>query len=229
MLILSSSCLTTRASQPTRTVAADPATPSGPEVDELKQEITYLTGRIEELERAQKQGTTKPDELKSLRDRLDRMEQNQTALQETITKLQSQVPPPDPETVFSKGKDEFESGNFSESLAHFSSYIRLKERNPKAALKNLEEATWLKAESQFQLRNFKQAILDYNSIIEKFRKSKYHPKALLKTAQAFEALGMKDDAQAFYKELLDRHPKSPEARSLSTKAPRKSKKSSASG
>ncbi len=47
---------------------------------------------------------------------------------------------------------------------------------------------------------------------EKFPKSKRVPVTLLKIAQSFEALGMADDARGFYQELVEKFPKSSEAK-----------------
>ena len=43
------------------------------------------------------------------------------------------------------------------------------------------------------------------------------PTALYKIGLSFESLGMKDDAKGFYQELIEKHPKSQEAKKAKAK------------
>ena len=60
----------------------------------------------------------------------------------------------------------------------------------------------------------KKAIVDYSRFPEKFTKSKRMPQALLQIGRSFEAMGMKEDAKGFYQELIDKFPKSNEAKKV---------------
>ena len=78
--------------------------------------------------------------------------------------------------------------------------------------KQVEEATFLRGEANFKKLQYNKAILDYSKFPEKFQKSSFHPKALLRIAESFEAMGRKDDAKAFYSDLLEKFSKTAEGK-----------------
>lgn len=69
-----------------------------------------------------------------------------------------------------------------------------------------------RAESLYQAKQYKKAILEYNTLIEKFPKSKKIPQALLRISKSFDKLGMKSDAKVFAQELKEKYPQSIEAK-----------------
>jgi len=75
----------------------------------------------------------------------------------------------------------------------------------------------MRAEAYYQLKQYKKAIVDYSKFPEKFTTSKKMPVALLKIGQSFDALGMRDDAKSFYQELIEKFPKSQEAKKARSK------------
>jgi TolA-binding protein len=179
-------------------------------VEELKSEFTRLTGRVDELEQSQKQNKSS-DEIKRLEQRIVELEQGQLAALEAIKKIQTQPSVTETADELESGKTQFKVGNWEGAIEHLSNYIK----SPKA--KNLEEATYLRAEAYFESKQFKKAIIDYSKFPEKFTTSKRMPMALLKIGQSFDALGLKDDAQGFYQELKEKFPKSPEAKLIKPK------------
>lgn len=185
-------------------------------IDEIKGELTRLSGRIEEMERARQnaesQNMDSGEELKRLQTRLDQLEQNQNLALESLRKLEQRLPPPDPDSTFKTGKELFQGGNYQDAADAFSEYLK----TPRGRF--AEEATFMRAESLFNLQKYKQAILDYSTIGEKFRNSKHHPTALYRIGLSFEAMGMKTDALAFYREIVEKFPKSPEAKLAKTKS-----------
>lgn len=177
-------------------------------IDELKGEITRLTGRLEDLERAQKQGADAGtrEEIKKLENRVIELEQAQLQLLETIKRLQETPPPPaDPTETFNRGVRLFESGDFEGAATALSAYLS----SPKNT-KYAEAATFFRAEAYYNLKQHKKAIVDYSKFPEKFSKSKRVPAALYKIGLSFEALGMKEDSKGFYQELIDKYPKAAE-------------------
>lgn len=181
-------------------------------IDELRSEITRLTGRLEDMERARQSEPTataaQKEETKKLETRIAELENAQLQLLEVIKKMQESKPAAAESTseVFEKAKSLFDSQQFDNAIESFNAYLK----NPKAP--KSEDATFLRAESHFNLKNFKKAIVDYSRFPEKFTKSRHMPSALLRIGQSFEALGMKDDAKGFYQELVDKFPKSAEAK-----------------
>ncbi len=217
-----SSCLKTRA-QLRSEEDADAATPKTAEVrdvqpkgeyvvDELKSEITRLSGRIEDLERQQKQqeaskdGATKQkEEMSKLENRVVELENAQASMLTELKKAQSAVPAKEEVEFFSKGKKELAAKNYEQAIEFFTAYLK----TPKG--KYTEDATFLRADTYYAQKQYKKAIIDYSKFPEKFTTSKRMPTALFKIGQSFDAMGMKEDAKGFYQELIEKFPKAPEA------------------
>ncbi|MCM2322142.1 MAG: tetratricopeptide repeat protein [Oligoflexia bacterium] len=187
-------------------------------VDELKGELTRLTGRVEDLERARQDASAsapQKEDLRKLETRVQELETAQAQLIDTIKKLTEQKPAApaaaDGHESFEKAKAQFDAGNYDAAIDAFSSYLKV------AKGSKAEEATFLRAESYFITKQYKKAIVDYSRFPEKYSKSRHLPVALLKIGHAFEALGLKDDAKGFYQELVDKYPKSSEAKKARAK------------
>ena len=112
---------------------------------------------------------------------------------------------PEGKSNFQAGKDAYLAGNLDEAVHFFTQVLSASESG-----KETEEATFLRAEAQFKKQQYNKAIVDYSRFSEKFPKSTYHPKALLKIAESFDALGKKEEAKAFYSELVEKFPKTAE-------------------
>ena len=78
-------------------------------------------------------------------------------------------------------------------------------------------ARFLMGETRFQQKEYDQAILEYQEVISKFSNQELTPTALLRQAEAFEALSDNDTAKIIYKKILGSYPNSPEALELSKK------------
>lgn len=185
-------------------------------IDEIKGEITRLTGRIEDLERKNQQAETTPtgpgkEDFKKIETRINELETAQAAIIEALKKKQSNVALPEASELFDKGKKAFQEKQFNEAIESLSGYLK----NPSG--KHAEEATFLRAESYYELKEYKKAIVDYSKFPEKFTRSKRMPAALLKIGRSFDALGMKEDAKGFYAELVEKFPKSSEAKKAKSK------------
>jgi TolA-binding protein len=186
-------------------------------LDEIKGELTRLNGRIDDLEHnaqenAQNNGQNVKDDMKKLEDRVQELEQAQANMLEAIKKLQdTQAVAADPLGALEAGKKSFAAKNYQAAVDQFSAYLKA----PKG--KHSEEATYLRGESYFQLKQYKKAIVDFSKFPEQYTRSKLMPSALLRIGQSFDALGMKDDAAGFYQELTDKFPRSPEAKRVRSK------------
>jgi tol-pal system protein YbgF len=185
-------------------------------IDEMKNEMTRLNGRIEDVERAQKQGGDanspgQKDELKKLEVRMADLEKAQAEMIEALKKVQDGAPVASNTEALDKAKAKYDSGDFEGAIQGFDAYLK----NPKA--KKSEEATWFRAESYFNLKEYKKAIIDYSKITEHFPNSKLLPVTLYKIGISFDALGMHDDAKGFYQDLVEKFPKSAEAKKAKSK------------
>lgn len=176
-------------------------------VDELKAEITRLNGRLDDLEkesRDRKQEAPEADEIKKLETRIGELERAQMDLLASVIKNQNAAKA-DPTSLFQKGKEQYQAGDFESSIKNLSDYLKVKNG------KHVEEATYLRAESYYALGKYQNAIIDYEKFTREFKNSTYQVKSIYKIGRAFESLGMKTDADAFYQELIDSYPKTKEA------------------
>lgn len=184
-------------------------------VDELKGEITRLTGRIEDLERKNAEGgvgsAAAAEELKKLETRIIELEAAQAAMLEAIQKLKANVPPPNPKELLTQARNQMEAGNHAGAIEALTEYLKV-ENAPDA-----QDALFMRGEAYMATQQYKKAIVDFSKFPEKYTRSKKMPAALLNIGLAFEALGMKDDAKGFYTELADKYPKSPEAKKAKAK------------
>ncbi len=190
-------------------------------IDEIKNELTRMTGRLEDLERSsqkEKNGSLSDETFEKIKDRMEKLESNQTQILEAIEKLQGSFSTGDPIGLLQKGRKQVRSGQHKKAIQTLGLYLKA----PKG--KNRQEALYLRGEAFYSLKRYKKAIVDYSKFPEKYSRSKYMPKALYKIGLSFDALGMKSDAKAFYRELIDRYPRSYEAKKVRKKLS-KSKKS----
>lgn len=202
---------------PVKQAPQDVQPQGGYAIDEMKGEMTRLTGRVEDIERSQKQQASNPanptkEDLKKMEDRIVELEQAQANMLEAIKKLQDSPPvAADPAELLQKGKNQMEAGNYEGAVETFNACVKA------AKGKKAEDCTFNRAESYYALKEYKKAIVDYSKFPEKYTRSAYMPKALYKIGQSFDALGMKEDAKGFYQELVEKHPKSPEAKKARSK------------
>jgi tol-pal system protein YbgF len=230
---MNSSCLKTRAQLKDEAEAAekpshlsptpvrDMANPRGDyAIDEIKSEITRLTGRIEDIERSKKEDSSHAknamkEEVSKLETRIQELEKAQAAMIVEIKKIQSSPTAASSQAStadhFKKAKGLFEDEHYEEAIDHLTEYLK------GTGLKKAEEATFMRGESYFNIKNYKKAIVDFSKFPENFKKSKLVPAAIFKIAQSFEALKMKEEAKNFYSEVVEKYPKSPEAKKAKAK------------
>lgn len=187
-------------------------------IDELRSEITRLTGKIDELERnqsqaAQKENGIQSEATKKLEKRIVELETAQAELIEQLKKVQNTAAQAqaDPSELLDKGKQQLGSGDLEAAVESFSSYLKA------PRIKQAEEATFLRGEALYELKQYNRAIADFAQFPEKFTRSTRMPQALYKIGLSFLALQNKTDARAFFTELIEKFPKSPEAKKARSK------------
>ena len=75
------------------------------------------------------------------------------------------------------------------------------------------KSQFLIGETYFAEGNFQQAAAEYNTVRKKYSRSRYVPNALYKLGMCFEKLNLKDDAKLFYTTVVQEHKKSSVAKS----------------
>jgi len=216
-----SGCLKTRSqikNDDQQPESADSNKTSGPQKDdygleEIKNEITRISGKLDDVEHNQQL-------------------QNTAELKETLSKLDARIAEVEKEFKEMKDKTQKEAAIAStptkDLFAEASQF--LKEKNYEAAaekyqeilskgVKNKEaaEAHYGMGESEFGLKDYKKAIVEYSKVQDSFAKSPRIPSSLYKIGVSFEYLNMQTEAKGFYNELLQRFPNSLEAKKARTR------------
>lgn len=148
-------------------------------------------------------------------------------LRETLTTVQRAKPPPPPApappvVARSPGptlspdelaKKEYEAAlalmerkDYRGAIARFQDFLK---KHPESDL--ADNAQYWIGEGHYALREFDQAILEFDAVRRKYPKGDKVPAALLKLGFAFSELGDKVDARLILQELMDRYPQSEEA------------------
>lgn len=92
------------------------------------------------------------------------------------------------------------------AITRFKEFIK---KYPKSAL--VGNAQYWIAESHYALREFDQAIIEFDAVRRKYPRAEKAPAALLKQGFAFAELGEKVNARLILQEVVEKYPQSPEA------------------
>ena len=169
--------------------------------EEMRAEMTRLNGRVEELEHEKKLNEDEhAGEKKKLQDEIDALKKQ---VQETQPKVAAV---PEGKTPLEAAKDAYFSAKYEDAIPFLDQALK------DGKGKDVEEATYLRGECNFKLKQYNKAIIDYSKFSDQYQKSAFHPKALLRIAESFEAMGQKDDANAFYSDLAEHFPKTAEGK-----------------
>jgi len=173
-------------------------------MEEMRSELAKLTGKIEEMEQQKKaEQSSQAEDQQKLMDRIAELEKQLKEKEE-----QAKGPAvPEGKTALEAAKEAIANAKFEDAIHFLDSFLKDNESG-----KDAEEGVFLRGESYFKLKDFKKAIVDYSKFPEKFSKSNLHSKALLKIAESFEALDMKEEAKAFYQDLFEKFPKTLEGK-----------------
>ncbi len=185
-------------------------------IEEMRAELAKLSGKVEELEQDKKnQQVTQQDEQNKLQVKIAELEKQLKEKEE-----QNNGPAvPEGKTPLQAAKDAYYSSKYETAIQYLDSFLSNNEKG-----KDVEEGVFIRGESYFKLKQYKKAIVDYSKFSEKFPKSNFNSKALLKIAECFDALEMKEDSKAFYQELSEKYPKTLEGKLAKKKLSGKSSK-----
>jgi TolA-binding protein len=194
-------CLTTRAQlrseQTTRTQ----------QVSQVQEKQAQAVARIEEYD----------DQLRAINGRIDLLE-NQMS--------QFNAGHADRQSMDVKQRDEFNNKlkvyeealrKLETQLAAANEEIALLKARKQVAAAPAPSAkdAFTNAEDAFNKKDFKQAIVDYEAYRKASPKGKNYPAATFKIGMAFAELNMKDEAKAFFEEVVSKFPSSKEAKKAS--------------
>ena len=204
------------------------------QIDELRDEVRGLRGRLEELDHSLRQkpvsGETgerpREDKLTRLEDANTQLAQRLNRVEEHLrlepipagSKPESKIKPessakvPSEEELYNRAKQAFDQGNTAQARRGFEELIQ---RYPNSG--NADNAQFWIGETFFREKAYEKSILEYQKVIERYPKGNKVPAALLKQGHAFLALGDKVNSRLLFEELVRKFPHSAEAKLASDK------------
>lgn len=218
-------CLKTRAQikgdDPGDEMASDEAKPKtgvSYQIEELRNEMTRLNGRLEEIDhtqRGQNVGDLR-ETMTKLDGRVAELEKNQVLVMTEIKALKDKSEAQEAAAreaavpvskVLAEAYQLLNQKKFEDAAEKFGGAIR---RNAKG--KDAADAYFGLGEAEFGLKHYKKAIVNYSKVQESSAKSGHIPASLYKMGLSFQQLNMNKEAKGFFAELADKYPKSPEAK-----------------
>ncbi|MBI3556226.1 MAG: outer membrane protein assembly factor BamD [Deltaproteobacteria bacterium] len=196
------------------------AKPGRYDMEEVKNEVTRLSGKVEEMDHTQR--TANFAELKEYTTRLDgrvaELEKNQVLMLSEIKALKDEkvaaakeaaTPPAD---LLTQGNQLLSEKRCDEAAEKFRSLL-----NKSAKGKEGSEAHFGLGEAEYCSKNYVKAIVQYSKVEEAFAKSPRIPASLYRIALSFQHLNKAKESKGFLNEVIDRYPKSPEAKKARAK------------
>jgi tol-pal system protein YbgF len=111
-----------------------------------------------------------------------------------------------PLDYYKNGIELFKQKNFKEAKNNFESYAK---ENPQG--KYLSNSFFWIGECEYNMGKFEEAILSYQTVIEKYPNSEKNSGSLLKQGISFQKIGDNKSAKAVFDKLMKHYPNSPQA------------------
>lgn len=186
----------------------------GVELADALVEISRLRGLIEEVQVAQNTLDQTTQALRADLDaRLAALGGKTPAAPQTVTPAPSR-PAADmsKEALYDLARQNLKDDEYNEARKLFGQFLKKWPTDPLAS----NSQYWL-GESFYGQKKYREAILEFRKVGEKYPDSDKTPDALLKIGYSFAALGLKDEARLFLNEVVRTHPKSSAAKLAKSK------------
>jgi tol-pal system protein YbgF len=177
------------------------------------QRVKNLEGRLAKLEQDLKaQGdllTTRDEELKQLREATQAAQAEQRAQAAAAMEKVAESNMAESEAIrkdYEAAWRPLDRKDYKAALSRFKDFLR---KYPKSKLAG--NAQYWIGECNYALKDFGQAIVDFDTVRSKYPQSDKVPAALLKQGLAFAELGEKVNARLVLQEVVEKYPQSPEA------------------
>lgn len=210
LLALTTGCLKTRnevsesrqVMQQQTTTMQRATADTGSRVNDLEEQIRYLTGRVEVTENKLGSGNAGVENaLKSSQAQNADQNQKIQILQEALSKMENQVFQLTAEVQALKADQAGERA----------------EKSAKAAAASVKHDYFEEGQEFFTKKDWKKAILNFQKYRDESPKGKNFAEATYKIGVSFQELGMRDEARTFYDEVTGKYPKSDQARKAKTR------------
>ena len=190
------------------------------DMEEVKNEITRLSGKVEEIDHGQR--TANFGELKEYTTRLDgrvaELEKNQILMLGEIKALKDEKTAAvkeaatAPADLMTQANQLLSEKRCDEAAEKFRTLL-----NKGAKGKDGAEVHFGLGEAEYCSKDYVKAIVQYSKVEEAFAKSPRVPASLYRIALAFQHLNKVKESKGFFNEVIDRYPKSPEAKKARAK------------
>jgi TolA-binding protein len=174
-------------SRPSRSVAAPARAEAVSDYQNLLEEVRRLNGQVEEMQHKMQQYEQNKNQ-DSVAVKIDAIEKRLISFSETLLLFEQQM---------------------NQKLGA-SSAAKPSEAKP---TNSKSEDPFEKGEALFKKSDWKNAILEFNRYRDNFPKGKNYSEATYKIGVCFQELNMKEEARAFYTEVIEKFPKAKSARS----------------
>lgn len=162
--------------------------------EESKTQAELLKSRDEEIKKLKEAAAQEAQKVASAPSPSEGLAEASKAENEAVRK--------DYETAWSA----FDKKDYKAAAGRFREFVK---KNPKSKLAGNAQY-WL-GESHYGLREFDQAIIEFDAVRRRFPQSEKVPAALLKQGFAFAELGEKLNARLVLQEVVEKYPQAPEA------------------
>jgi tol-pal system protein YbgF len=200
-------------------------------LESVQQEIRAVSGRIDEMDHAVNH---KMGDFEKIGGRIDELKISVAKLEKRLDAIELYLNfdekgtppnggPPTPQgqknvtadsaqQLYDNAKQAYDNGQLDKARQGFTQLIQ---SYPKS--ENADNAQFWIGESYYREKWYEKAILEYQTVIEKYPKGNKVPAAMLKQGMAFIQLGDKSNARLILKELEKKFPQTNEAKIATTK------------
>ncbi len=201
-------------------------------MENLQQEVRLLTGRVEELEYLINRKVSGTEAAgKKNKERLDEVSLSLAKIDQRLIQLEqylsvegkSSRAPVAPEkqgdvkatqnaagaekTIYETARQAYDNGELDKARQHFQKLIQTYPTS-----ENADNAQFWIGESYYREKWYERAILEYQTVLEKYPKGNKVPAAMLKQGLALLQIGEKSSARLILKELVKKYPKASETK-----------------
>ena len=169
-------------------------------VDQLSGQIQSLNDTLDELKVRLAKVSKQLEDMQSSQQSIAAQQQAQQAQ----AQAQAQAPPPD--ILYANALRDYNGGKNDIAAQEFSDYVKFYPNTDLAG-----NSYFYLAELQFRAGNYKEAVANYDQVLQNFPSGNKAASAQLKKGFALIEMGQKDDGVQELRHLIQRYPKTNEA------------------
>lgn len=197
------------------------------DIESVQQELRLISGRVEEIEymltrklgKYEQDGTQRQQSLDEANLSLAKIEKRLSQLEQYLSlerKEGKEVAPAQApgdsknisdKQLYSNARQAFDNGEMDKARQKF---LHLIKTHPKSGY--ADNAQFWIGESYYRENWYERAILEYQTVVEKYPKGNKVPAAMHRQGMAFLKIGDKSNARIIFNELVQKHPKTNEAK-----------------